>query len=230
MVHKNIVFVCVLCMMSNNIMPNNQSVIIVSSKDQDVLIYDSFDLDLGLTKLSAKNPAFVSNSNKMNLVGGKKGTKQKNVIHQDCQKIQSNSNTVKAALNNTWDTLSKAWHHITAESKRVCHLSLLTHTLHTPPQWAAFTWCHQSESLAIIFSSHFPGGFDFTKTTQRERARSVLLHGHNSYNLFFLKPPVHITKTRAGFKATWRTVACALHDYSSYGLNLLCLNGLCMAR
>ncbi len=33
--------------------------------------------------------------------GWKKDTKQKNTIHQICQKIQSNSNTVKAALTNT---------------------------------------------------------------------------------------------------------------------------------
>lgn len=68
--------------------------------------------------LSAKKPAFLSNSNKMNLVE-KKDSKQKNAIHQDCQKIQSNSSTVKAE-----DTLSKAWHHITAQF-------VYTHSSHT---------------------------------------------------------------------------------------------------
>lgn len=118
--------------------------------------------------LSAKKPAFLSNSNKMNLVE-KKDSKQKNAIHQDCQKIQSNSSTVKAE-----DTLSKAWHHITAQ---------FVYTLFTHLHGGRHSRRHLSESLVIIFSSHFPVGFDFTKTTQPERARSVLLHGHNGYKI-----------------------------------------------
>lgn len=99
--------------------------------------------------LSAKKPAFVSNSNKMNLVE-KKDTKQKNAIHQDCQKIQSNSSTVKAE-----DTLSKAWHHITAQF-------VYTHSSHT----STVGGIHMMSSVRItgdhIFIT-FPSGFWFHK-------------------------------------------------------------------
>ncbi len=123
--------------------------------------------------------------------GWKKDTKQKNAIHQICQKIRSNSNTVKALTNTTEDTLLKDTQHqanvfIIAA---VCAVwkamkSLFTCTFHTPPWWAAFTWCHLSESLAIIFSSHFPVCFDFAKTTVPAWARLALLHWHNSYKFW----------------------------------------------
>lgn len=136
---------------------------------------------LGSTQLWVQRNLHASNSNKWIWLEKWETTKQKNAIHHICQKIQSNSSTVKAALTNTIeDTLSKAWHHSTKHVfviAAVCAVwktmkSLFTCTFHTPPWCAAFTGCHLSESLAIIFSSHFPVCFDFAKTTEPAWARA----------------------------------------------------------
>ncbi len=149
------------------------------------MCYDAFVS--GSTKLCVQRNLHASNSNKW--IWLEKDTKQKNAIHQICQKIQSNSNTVKAALTNTKEyTLLKDTQHQANKFfiAAVCALwkalkSLFTCTFHTPPWSAAFTWCHLPESLAIIFSSHFQACFDFAKTTEPAWARLVLLRWHNSY-------------------------------------------------
>lgn len=124
-------------------------VIIVFTKDYKVLICDSFDLCA-----KWKKPAFVSNSNKMNLVE-QKDTKQKNAIHQDCQKIQSNSSTVKSE-----DTHSKAWHHITAQF--VCthlHGGRHSHDVICQNHWRSY-FHHISQWVLISQKPHNPNERD----------------------------------------------------------------------
>jgi len=63
-----------------------------------------------------------------------------------------------------------SWKKDTKQKNVIHQHTLYTHFSHSA-WWAAFTWCHLSESLAIIFSSHLQEGFDFAETTQPDRAR-----------------------------------------------------------
>lgn len=69
---------------------------------------------LGSTQLWVQRNLHASNSNKWIWLEKWETTKQKNAIHHICQKIQSNSSTVKIEekTNTREDTLSKVWHHI----------------------------------------------------------------------------------------------------------------------